>query len=89
MKAIKSQLKTSNIFMITQSSIGGHLDCHHLILCAVTKRTANRDNKKIQLKIARKHFRSCNPFFAHQNMFVWAFLKPQKCSMQPLSTDNT
>ena len=54
MKAIRSQLITSNMLMITHNSIGGHLDWNYLVLLAVTKRTTNRDNKKNSNKNCEK-----------------------------------
>ena len=69
MKAIRSQLKRSNMFMITHKYIGGHLDWHYSVLYAVTKRTTNRDYKISKKKMRENASKAVDLYFAPQNMF--------------------
>ena len=73
MKTIRYQLKTSKCFTINYVSIGGH----YSIFYTVTERT-NRQQTKIQLRIARKSCRSRKANFATQKMFECAFFKNPK-----------
>ena len=46
MKAIRSKLKVSNMFIITHISIEKHLDRNYSILYAVTERITHLENKQ-------------------------------------------
>ena len=69
MKAIRSQLKTSNMFMIPQNFIGLHLDWHYSVLYAVKKEQQIETTNKSLNKIARKRFESCKPIFCTPKKF--------------------
>ena len=56
------------MFMVTYASIAGPKDL---------KRTTNKNNKKIQLELARKLCRSLKAIFCPRKMFNRAFRKRQ------------